>query len=65
MSREAGLRFKLSKKLKIASGRSENFKDENKRVESTHSNDRKGKFKTMVMQRRLIERLFLGKDGIG
>jgi hypothetical protein len=45
MSREAGLRFKLSKKLKIASGRSENYKDEKKRVEGPRNNDRKGKFK--------------------
>jgi hypothetical protein len=64
MSREAGLRFKLSKKLKIASGRSENFKDENKRVESTHSNDRKGKFKTMNFDRKK-KRIFAEQDSGG
>ncbi|KAE8039392.1 hypothetical protein FH972_011809 [Carpinus fangiana] len=52
MSREAGLRFKLSKKLKIASGRSENYKEENKRVEGPRNNDRKGKFKPMSFDRK-------------
>lgn len=64
MSREAGLRFKLSKKLKIASGRSENFKDENKRVESTHNNDRKGKFKPMSFDRKK-KRIFAEQDSGG
>lgn len=64
MSREAGLRFKLSKKLKIASGRSENSKDENKRVESTHNNDRKGKFKPMSFDRKK-KRIFAEQDSGG
>lgn len=64
MSREASLRFKLSKKLKIASGRSENSKDENKRVESTHNNDRKGKFKPMSFDRKK-KRIFAEQDSGG
>ena len=64
MSREAGLRFKLSKKLKIASGRSENYKDENKRVEGPRNNDSKGKFKPMSFDRKK-KRIFAEQESGG
>ena len=55
MSGEASLRHKLNKQLKLASGRSKNYKDGYKKVESTLNNDGKGKFKPMNSDRRMLK----------
>ncbi|KAG6680880.1 hypothetical protein I3842_13G064600 [Carya illinoinensis] len=52
MSGESNLRYRLNKRLKLASGRSKNSKDENRKVESTLSNDGKGKLKPMSFDRK-------------
>lgn len=61
MSGEAGLRFKLTKKLKVTSGRSSNAKDGSKRVEDSHKSDAKGKFKPMSFDRKK-KRIFAEQD---
>ncbi|XP_040991944.1 uncharacterized protein LOC121238915 isoform X1 [Juglans microcarpa x Juglans regia] len=52
MSGESNLRYRLNKRLKLASGRSKNSKDGNRKVESTLSNDGKGKLKPMSYDRK-------------
>lgn len=61
MSAEASLRFKLNKKLKLATGRSKNFKDANNKVESTRDKDRNGKLKPTGFDRRK-KRIFAEQD---
>ena len=64
MSGEAGLRFKLNKKLKIASGRSRNSKDGSRKFERTLNNDRNGNFKRMNSDRKK-KRIYAEQDMVG
>ncbi|KAL4610889.1 hypothetical protein ACB092_08G085000 [Castanea dentata] len=64
MSGEAGLRLKLNKKLKIASGRSRNSKDGSRKFERTLNNDRNGNFKRMNSDRKK-KRIYAEQDMVG
>lgn len=64
MSGEAGLRLKLNKKLKIASGRSRNSKDGSRKFERTLNNDRNGNFKLMNSDRKK-KRIYAEQDMVG
>ncbi|KAK4606845.1 hypothetical protein RGQ29_000901 [Quercus rubra] len=64
MSGEAGLRLKLNRKLKIASGRSRNSKDGSRKFERTLNNDRNGNFKRMNSDRKK-KRIYAEQDMVG
>nr|POF10248.1 hypothetical protein CFP56_49583 [Quercus suber] len=64
MSGEAGLKFKLNKKLKIASGRSRNSKDGSRKFGRTLNNDRHGNIKRMNSDRKK-RRIYAEQDMVG
>nr|POE55095.1 putative gtp-binding protein engb [Quercus suber] len=64
MSGEAGLKFKLNKKLKIASGRSRNSKDGSRKFGRTLNNDRNGNIKRMNSDRKK-RRIYAEQDMVG